>query len=300
MSRIHEALKQAAQGREPALFAAKPAYAVISRVTEGRAAERPNLPISDEGTANISDGRALNDLWQRCKKSGWKLDPTYNVVSNNRPFAPCAEQFSKLRAALYQIRGVKPLRTLLVTSSLPSEGKSFVALNLALAIMRQHNRHILLIDGDLRMAKLARCLGVSGTPGLTEFLRGMADESSVIQTDTQGQLFFISAGSPVTNPAELLSTERLESLLRRMATLFDWVVIDAPPVLPVSDATLLADRCDGVIVVVRAGSTGYDVVGRTLQELQGRRILGVVLNRAEEGATYGAYSYYGGNGTDKE
>jgi receptor protein-tyrosine kinase len=187
-----------------------------------------------------------------------------------------------------------------VTSSVPAEGKTFVALNLALAIMRQHNRYVLLVDGDLRRPKLATCLGVPGAPGLTEFLRGVADESSVIQTDTEGELFFISAGSSVSNPTELLSSERLESLFRRMATIFDWVIIDAPPVLPVSDASVLAGRCDGVVVVVRAGSTGYDAVGTALQELRGKRILGVVLNRAEEEATYGAYSYYGGNGMDKK
>jgi Mrp family chromosome partitioning ATPase len=85
-----------------------------------------------------------------------------------------------------------------------------------------------------------------------------------------------------------------------MVTLFDWIIIDAPPVLPVSDASILAGRCDGVIVVVRAGSTSYEAVGTALQELQGKRVLGVVLNRAEEEATYGAYSYYGGNGTDEK
>jgi protein-tyrosine kinase len=304
MSRIHEALKQAAHGREPALFAdeAKLTRSVVSKVTPGHEVEglTLSLPTHEETLPAVVDGVGLNDLWQRSIKSGWKLDPTYNVVSNGRRFAPCAEQFSKLRAALYQIRGVEPLHVLLVTSSVPSEGKSFVALNLALAIMRQHNQHVLLVDGDLRMPKLATCLGVPGTPGLTEFLRSAADEASIIQTDAQGQLFFISAGSPVNNPAELLSTERLESLLRRMATLFDWVIVDAPPVLPVSDASILAGRCDGVIVVVRAGSTGYDVVGRTLQELQGKRVLGVVLNRVEEQATYGAYSYYGGDGMDRE
>lgn len=303
MSRIHEALKQAAQGREPALFAdeARVARSMIANASEGQAIERLDLslPVSEERVA-AADGFTLKDLWQRSKKSSWKLDPNYNVVSNGRPFAPCAEQFSKLRAALYQIRGVDSLRIILITSSLPSEGKSFVALNLALAIVRQHNRRVLLVDGDLRMPRLASCLGVPGTPGLTEFLQGAANEGSITQTDAQGQLFFISAGSAVNNPAELLSTERLGSLLRRMATLFDWVIVDAPPVLPVSDASLLAGRCDGVLVVVRAGSTGYDVVGRTLQELQGKRILGVVLNRAEEEATYGAYSYYGGNGADKE
>ena len=305
MSRIHEALKQAAHGREPALFPgeAKPDHSVVAEAGHDNGLEWLNrsMPTREERAAAVSDFLGLNDLWQRCRKPGWKLDPTYSVVSKSKSFVPCAEQFSRLRARLYQLRENEPLHTLLVTSSLPAEGKSFVALNLALAIMRQHNRYVLLVDGDLRMPKLATCLGVPAAPGLTEFLRGVADESSVIQTDTEGELFFISAGSAVSNPTELLSSERLESLFRRMATIFDWVIIDSPPVLPVSDASILAGRCDGVIVVVRAGSTGYDVVGTALQELRGKKILGVVLNRAEEkDGNYGAYPYYGGNGMDKQ
>lgn len=294
MSRIHEALKQAARGREPALFA-------DSETKQGNGLKQFDLsmPVAETVAPAISDFRGLNDLWQRCRKPGWKLEPTYDVVSGGKLFAPCAEQFGKLRAALYQIRGVEPLHTLLVTSSLPGEGKSFVALNLALAIMRQHNRYVLLVDGDLRKPKLATCLGVPGVPGLSELLRGVADEASVIQTDADGELFFVSSGSVISNPAELLSSERLELFLHRMAAVFDWIIIDAPPVLPVSDASVLAGRCDGVMVVVRSGSTGYDAVGTALQELRGKRVLGVVLNRADEAATYGAYSYYGGNGTDE-
>src|SRR5260370_2685493 len=304
MSRIHEALKQAAHGQEPALFPEelKANPSVVKKATRDNELEQLSLsmPTREKAITSVSDFSGLNELWQRCRKPGWKFDSTYNVVFNGKPFAPCAEQFGKLRAGLYQIRGNEPLNTLLVTSSVPAEGKTFVALNLAMAIMRQHNRYVLLVDGDLRRPQLATCLGVPGAPGLTEFLRGVADESSVIQTDTEGELFFISAGRSVSNPTELLSSERLESLFRRMAKIFDWVIIDAPPVLPVSDASVLAGRCDGVVVVVRAGSTGYDAVGTALQELRGKRILGVVLNRAEEEATYGAYSYYGGNGMDKK
>ena len=99
------------------------------------------------------------------------------------------------------------------------------------------------------------------TPGLTEFLCGAADEASIVQTDTEGALFFIPGGNMVVNPTEMLATERFQWLISRMAPLFDWVIVDAPPVLPVSDAGILAGYCDGVIVVVRAGSTAYDSVG---------------------------------------
>ena len=303
MSRIHDALKQAAHGQEPVLFegGSKANCSIVFEATGGTVVGPLDLgmPAGEKKAPSVSDFGGLKELWQRCRKTGWKLDPTYNVVSNGKLFAPCAEQFGKLRAGLYQIRGSEPLHSVLVTSSLPAEGKSFVALNLALAIMRQHNRSVLLVDADLRMPRLAACLGVQGAPGLTEFLRGEANESAIIQTDTEGGLFFVGAGSAVSNPAELLSNERFESFLSRMAGFFDWVIVDAPPVLPVSDASILAGRCDGVIVVVRAGSTSYEAVGTALHELRGKRVLGVILNRAEREATYGAYSYYGGNRTDK-
>ena len=305
MSRIHEALKHAAQGREVSLFAgeAHPAHSVGTEIANSDVAEWLNLstpPIEERAVSSVASGFIEpNTLWQSCRKLGWKLDPSYSVFSNGDTFVRCAEQFRKLRARLYEFRENEPIRTLLVTSTVPAEGKTFVALNLALAITRQHNRRVLLVDGDLRASKLAACLGAPSAPGLTEFLRGVADEFSIIQADTEGGLFFIPGGSTVTNPTELLATDRLEYLLGRMAPVFDWIIIDAPPVLPVSDASILAGKCNGVIVVARARSTGFDAVSAAMKELRGKKVLGVVLNRVEQQESYGSYGYYAGDGTEQ-
>jgi len=305
MSRIHEALKQATKGQSPAPLAG---LATPPIATSG--AERPSVdgdwlglnlgPVSEPPSAvsTVSFTNGLTDLWKGCTKRTWKFDPAYSVFAGKAPSAECSEQFRKLRSKLYQIQGNESLHTLLVTSTVPAEGKTFVALNLALAITRQHGRRVLLIDGDLRAPKLASCLGVQAAPGLTEFLCGAADEASIVQTDTEGSLFFISAGNMVANPTEMLGTERLQWLIGRMAPLFDWVIIDAPPILPVSDAGVLAEHCDGVLVVVRAGSTPYDAVGTALQELRGKKLLGVVLNRVETRERYDAYPYYADTGTE--
>lgn len=306
MSRIHEALKQATKGKEPAPLAdiATPPAVVAGRDdSRGSAADWLNLNLvqasqAPSATPSISFTNGLTDLWKSCTKRSWKFDPTYSVFAGKAPSAECSEQFRKLRSKLYQIQGNETLRTLLVTSTVPAEGKTFVALNLALAITRQHGRRVLLIDGDLRAPKLASCLGVPATPGLTEFLCGAADEASIVQTDTEGALFFIPGGNMVVNPTEMLATERFQWLISRMAPLFDWVIVDAPPVLPVSDAGILAGHCDGVIVVVRAGSTAYDSVGAALQELRGKKLLGVVLNRVETRERYDAYPYYAEAGTE--
>jgi protein-tyrosine kinase len=192
-----------------------------------------------------------------------------------------------------------PSAPCLSTSTVPNEGKTFVTLNLGEAIARQHERRALLIDADLRASRLHVPLGAPPSPGLADFLRGEADVYSIIQADKQNDLFFIPAGRPVSNPAELLSNMKLRELLNRVGPAFDWVILDAPPVLPVSDAGVLAGLCDGVLFVVRAGATTFDQAQMACQEFRGKNLVGVVLNRVEEREAYGAYPYYAGNGRDK-
>ena|ERR687888_1039337 len=250
------------------------------------------------GAAPAPRSLQLDELRQRCAKPGWKLDRNTSVFYSKQPFGRCAEQFRTLRSRLYRLQRTQPIRTLLITSALPGEGKTFVALNLAQAIACQHERRALLIDADLRASRLHVAMGASSAPGIADYLRGEADEFSIIQGDSQDNLFLIPPGNRVSDPAELLANIRLKSLLDRLAPLFDWIIVDAPPVLPVSDASVLGGLCDAVILVVRAASTAFDVAQTACQEFQERNLVGVVLNRAEEEASYGAY-YYSSNGKDK-
>jgi protein-tyrosine kinase len=305
MSRIHEALKKAEEERAPTGAAEKaksPSFDVPEAVYSdagARPAPKMLLPRRPEGVPPTAGYPRLDELRQLCAKPRWKLDPNSVVFCHKQSFTPCAEQFRTLRSRLYRLRSTLPIRTLLVTSTLPGEGKTFVALNLAQAIVRQHERRALLIDADLRASKLHVPLGAPSEPGLADYLRGEADEFSIIQADSKDNLFFIPAGRPVSNPAELLASIQLKSLLDRLAPLFDWTILDAPPVLPVSDASVLAGLCDGVIFVVRAASTAFDVAQTACQEFQEKNLVGIVLNRVEEEECYGAYSYYAGNGRDK-
>ena len=139
-------------------------------------------------------------------------------------------------------------------------------------------------------------LGASSTPGLTDYLLGEIDELSILQRSSKGNLFFLPSGKPVDNPLELLGNNRLKALLEHLNPLFDWILLDTPPALPVSDARLLAGVCDGVLLVVEAGSTRYDLPDRGKQEFQ-NRVLGVILNRVEPKDRYlSYYSGYGHNG----
>ena len=296
MSRIHEALKKAEQERAAAQPAdnspALPSTAteVIPRAREGSEDAAPSIFKHSTAIApQLGNLKRFEDLCQQCAHPHWHPDPNVNIFSNPALSAIAAEQFRTLRSRLYQLRGSQQLRTLLVASSVPAEGKTFVTNNLAQAIVRQPDRRCLIIDADLRCSRLHVPLGAPPSPGLTDYLLGEADETAVIQHGHEGNLCFIPGGKEVANPSELLLNGRLKTLLERVTPIFDWVILDSPPLLPVADASLLADHVDGVILVVRAASTPTVAAERACQELQGRNVVGVVLNAVEQSQAYGSY-----------
>ncbi len=303
MSRIHEALKKAEQERANAPIPDAPAAispeipAVPlsperpSRATATATMETPERAMAI--TAPTAEFLRFDDLQTHCAHPTWRPDPNVNVFVNENLSPHAAEQFRTLRSRLYQLRNVQSLRTILTTSSVPGEGKTFVTTNLAQAIVRQPDRRALIIDGDLRCARLHVPLGAPNSPGLAEYLRGEADELAVIQHGQEGNLCFIAGGAEVSDPSELLSNGRMKKLLERLTPMFDWVIIDSPPCLPVADATILANYCDGILLVVRAGTTASEVAQRACQELQGKNVIGVVLNAVEQSHMYGAYYYQG-------
>jgi capsular exopolysaccharide synthesis family protein len=295
MSRIHEALKKAelerAAGR--AVDVAKSPLAP----QHAAASEAPQVPP----VQNDIDARQANaapqvvsfrfeDLHsQNRAHPGWQPDPNTDVFAAGLG-GYGAEQFRTLRSRLYQLRGSQPLRTILITSSVAGEGKTFVTGNLARAIVRQSERRALVLDADLRRPRLHKVFGTPAAPGLTDYLRGNASEAAVIQQEPGSNLCFIPSGNHVTDPSELLSNGRLKTLLERVAPAFDWIFLDSPPCVPVADAGVIANWCDGVLLIVRANSTPSAVVVKARQELQGRNIAGVVLNAVKNSAlAYGSY-----------
>jgi protein-tyrosine kinase len=246
------------------------------------------------GAAYKNDYLRFEDILARCTHPEWHPDPNVNVFFSSDAGTHGAEQFRTLRSRLYQLRSNQKLRTLLVTSALPGEGKTFVTTNLAQAIVRQPDRRALIIDADLRLPRLHVPLGAPRSPGLSNYLRGEVDEVSVIQNDLHGNLFIIPGGDEVTDPSELLSNGRMKVLLDRIAPIFDWVIMDSPPNSVVSDASVLADLCDGVLMVVAAGITPSESAQRACQEFRERNLIGVVLNRAEDPSSYGGDAYYYG------
>jgi capsular exopolysaccharide synthesis family protein len=295
MSRIYEALLKEMQGTAPSRIenSGKSAFLETNPGDENaRRARAFATGVENLGVAPGSVPLRLDVLRERCAKVRWKLRQDYTVLFNTESFNMCAEKFRSLRACLNRLRAKNRLRTLLVTSSVAGEGKSFVSLNLARVIARQQERNVLLIDADLRAPKLHVTLGAPSAPGLSDYLRGQADEFSIIQIGATENLAFIPAGGPVSNCAELLSNKLAKGLLEKLSPAFEWVIVDAPPILLASDASLLAAICDGTILVVGAGTTASNLAQTACQELRDSNLLGVVLNGAEDGS-YSGYGYYG-------
>src|SRR6476660_8156528 len=243
MSRIHEALKKAEEER--AMLQPNP------RVEMPPILDTPEMPTGGvaAGVARAIPGMAtgFESLMARSREVLWHPDPKKMLFFSSEEHASGMEEFRTLRSRLYQVREKQPLSKLLITSALPKEGKSFTAANLAQVLARQHGRRVLLIDGDLRNPQLHNLLGTERGAGLFEYLRSEADEFSIIERGQMENLFFISAGSSTSDPAELLANGRLRHLLSRLEPMFDWIIIDSAPVIPVSDAALMAKDCDGVL-----------------------------------------------------
>jgi protein-tyrosine kinase len=301
MSRIHEALKKAeqersAQGGQPDLVQSggNGAEDTAAGIGMRHVLDQPAQPVitaprptSEPAVSALSDEMLL----ARCAQREWRPDRKTMLFFGADENLQGTEQFRTLRARLYAMRERMTLKTVLVASALPKDGKSFVAANLAQVLSRQQGRRVLLIDGDMRMPSLQSALGTSSTPGLGDYLLGELDELSAIQRGPMENLFFLPSGRTVEHPAELINNGRMAHLLERVGPLFDWVIVDSPPAVPVADASQLADYADGVLLVVRSQETPYDTAQRAQREFQGKVLVGVVLNGMMREGAYSRYVY---------
>lgn len=234
----------------------------------------------------------VDTMLARCPQMEWKPDLGTMLFMNGDDSKRGTEEFRTLRSRLYHMREKMTLKKLLVTSALPKEGKSFTSSNLAQVLVRQHGRRVLLIDADLRGPRLHLMLGTTAGPGLSEYLQGKNDEFSIMQRGPLENLFFIPSGTGIEDPAELVGNGKLKTFLQRVEPLFDWIIVDSPPAIPVSDASVLAKACDGVLMVVRSNSTPCDVARKAREEFPDQSLIGVVLNgTSDDAASYARYYY---------
>ena len=299
MSRIHEALKKAEQeraisqgGQEPSSFMPAISTEAPPTIVDRTPAVVPSSTVPFTAAMPTFGNSLSPDALTRSPLLAWHPDEKTMLFFNGNESSRGTEEFRTLRSRLYHARENMTLKKILVTSALPKEGKSFTSANLAQVLVRQHGRRVLLIDADLRAPRLHLMLGTTSTPGLSDYLQGTGDEFSIMQRGPMENLFFIPSGNQISDAAELVANGKLKVLLQRVEPLFDWIVIDSPPAVPVSDASVLAKACDGVLMVVRSNATPIDMARRAREEFPDHVLVGVVLNGTDTETTpYSRYYY---------
>jgi protein-tyrosine kinase len=300
MSRIHEALRKVVQ---ETVEVSKPLSARAEAFLAH--AEAEDMPPSRAAVAEPTSLKELDlsEFGQAIRNAREiAFDPPADsiLIHPNRPREAPAEEFRTLRTRLNQMQTLQPLRTVVITSSSPAEGKSFTAANLALSQAQLAAKRVLLADFDFRRPNINTAFQIDCSPGITDYLAGRATAGDIIQKIEGLNLYLMAAGESVTNPLELLNLPECKNLIDQMRDHFDWVVLDSPPLLFAADANLLASMCDCAIVVVRIGATTFDVVTRAIPSLSESNVLGVVVNGVGRGELYNKYAYEYGYNSEKE
>lgn len=207
-----------------------------------------------------------------------------------------AEKFRFLAVRLRQIQHSRPMKKVLVTSTIPQEGKSTVAANLACTLARRAQQKTLLIEGDLRRPSLGTSFGLGAVPGLCQWLQGEGGpEKSIYHLEGTG-LWILPAGSSPKNPLELMQAGRLAAIMDQLTNWFDWVVIDSPPILPLADTSIWSRLADGILLVTRQGTTQRKHLQRGLEALDQTKIIGALINNSSTVAHSDYYYHYGPSG----
>lgn len=214
-----------------------------------------------------------------------------HLVAVSQPRSGYCEQFRSLRTRILQAGERLQMRTFVITSAGVGEGKTLTALNLAWLLAQTDGVRALVIDSDLRQPCATDYLGIDAQVGLSEVLGGeLGLEQAIVRLDPAG-LFLLPGGRARDDVAELLSGPTFARLIAECRRMFDYIIIDAPPLGIFTDANILINRADGALLVVRAGKTRYALVDKLLEQLPKERILGVVLNRTDDSTDSNTYYY---------
>ncbi len=224
------------------------------------------------------------------------VTPASRLVFFSEPDSMAAEKFRFLGVRLRQLRQNRQLKKVLITSTIPEEGKSLVSANLS-GVLARRKEKVLLIEGDLRRPTLAQQFGVEKLAGLAEWLQsGMQTVSNIYHLSGPG-FWFMPAGEPPANPLELMQSGRLSQLMTQLSTSFDWIIVDSPPLLPLADTTVWSRMTDGVLLVAREGITEKAQLQRGLDALKKSDLLGVILNGCSNSQHQNYYQRYAPPGT---
>lgn len=213
------------------------------------------------------------------------------LIAHKEPKSTIAEQFRNIRTNIQFAAVGNEMRSIMITSPDPEEGKTTIISNLAV-VLGQQGKKVLVMGADLRKPTLQNVFRVHNTKGLTNVLSGQSSFADCVQETVVDNVYVISAGPIPPNPAELLATERMDEVLLEAYELFDIVLVDTPPVLVITDAQILANKCDGVILVIRSEQTEKERALKSKQALEqaSGKLLGVILNdKKTDKEMYGYY-----------
>ena len=220
------------------------------------------------------------------------VEPSTRLVFLTEPESLAAEKFRFLGVRMRQLQQSRPIKKVLVTSTIPEEGKSMVAANLAGVLARRKRHKVLLIEGDLRRPVLAKQFGLGKLEGVTEWLRSDTESATNVYHLKGPDFWLMPAGHPPPNPLELLQSGRLATLMEQVSSLFDWIIVDSPPLLPLGDTSVWQRVTDGALLVVREGTSERNPLERGLDILKKTDLIGVVLNGSSNGNHHNYYQRY--------
>jgi receptor protein-tyrosine kinase len=235
---------------------------------------------------------ALHGLLDKVQEVAFNPAPEAHLIDATRPHEAPTEEFRTLRTRLNHLQSLQPIHSVVVTSPSPAEGKSLAAVNLALAQSHLAGNLTLLADFDFRRPIVHNLFQIDRSPGVTDYLLGKAALEDTIKRIAGTNLYVMPAGEAVINPLELLNLQEVRVLIQNLPKLFNWVILDSPPLLFAADANLLSTMSDGTIIVVRIGYTTVDSITRAMQSLCQNNVLGIVANGARRGELYSKYTYY--------
>jgi len=268
MSRVHDALRRAEQA--------------VAAPSSGAALQSAVLEL----------GPDLEGLLANVGEIPFRTASDSLMIDLSRPHEPPMEEFRTLRTRLNHLQSLQPIHSVVITSPSPAEGKSLSAINLALAQSHLAGNATLLADFDFRRPIVHTMFGLERSPGITDYLMGKAALHQIIKKLAGTTLYVMPAGEAVINPLELLNLTEVKVLLESLPKVFNWIILDSPPLLFAADANLLSTLCHGTLLIVRIGHTTIDSVTRAMQSLCNNNVLGIVVNGARRGELYSKYTYY--------
>jgi capsular exopolysaccharide synthesis family protein len=212
------------------------------------------------------------------------------LVSLGDQDGPVAEAFRFLGVRLRHMRRDRMLKKVLITSTIPQEGKSLVSANLACTLSLRTPQRTLLLEGDFRRPSLTQLFGLQGRPGMCEWLREECDLASCMYQLANPRMWILPAGSSSGNYLELLQSGRVSRLMEEVEEAFDWVIVDSPPILPLADTSIWSRLVDGILLVTRQGKTEKRQLQKGLDAIESQKLIGAVLNSSSSPAH--DYYYY--------